>query len=261
MTACAQGTGGRYRATRQSLPTWAISRPGKEAIFQPPLFIRWLNHLGSRAAFRFSRLSIFSQQGPFFLPHSHPSTPYPHITLICLFPILCFDHLVLTRSLNLQNITCPPRHPPKIVRGVLGTIHWDRAHLLHQIQPLLLDNPAYKWLKPPSLHLLLSMLQSLALMLLSFLPQNQRGIPIMLAFLSGGLCFHVDYCEQALICTILSLPSNIEHTELSHLLQNHLSAYASMRSVKVVRDTKGGVCAFIQCEASHYSVPSLTALS
>ncbi len=43
----------------------------------------------------------------------------------------------------------------------------------------------------------------------------------------------------------------MEHAELTHLLSSHLSGYASMKSVKVVRDTKGGVCAFIQCEVSY----------
>lgn len=40
----------------------------------------------------------------------------------------------------------------------------------------------------------------------------------------------------------------MEHAELSHLLAGHLSGYTPFKSVKVVRDTKGGVCAFIQCE-------------
>ncbi|TEB38965.1 hypothetical protein FA13DRAFT_1785235 [Coprinellus micaceus] len=45
-----------------------------------------------------------------------------------------------------------------------------------------------------------------------------------------------------------SLPSNIDQTELTRLLSEHLSEYAEVKSIKVVRDSKGGICAFVQCE-------------
>ncbi|CAL1694040.1 unnamed protein product [Somion occarium] len=45
-----------------------------------------------------------------------------------------------------------------------------------------------------------------------------------------------------------SLPSNMDHIELGRLLSDHLSGYPQVQTVKVVRDAKGGVCAFIQCE-------------
>ncbi|EPQ60378.1 hypothetical protein GLOTRDRAFT_124137 [Gloeophyllum trabeum ATCC 11539] len=45
-----------------------------------------------------------------------------------------------------------------------------------------------------------------------------------------------------------SLPTNIEHQELTRLLSEHLSQYAEVKNIKVVRDAKGGVCAFVQCE-------------
>ncbi|KIP10106.1 hypothetical protein PHLGIDRAFT_115741 [Phlebiopsis gigantea 11061_1 CR5-6] len=47
-----------------------------------------------------------------------------------------------------------------------------------------------------------------------------------------------------------SLPSNMDHHELTRQLTDHLSDYPEIKSVKVVRDTKGGVCAFAQCESA-----------
>ncbi|KAF9454072.1 hypothetical protein P691DRAFT_770793 [Macrolepiota fuliginosa MF-IS2] len=45
-----------------------------------------------------------------------------------------------------------------------------------------------------------------------------------------------------------SLPSNVDQAELTRLLTGHLSEHAEIKSIKVVRDSKGGVCAFVQCE-------------
>ncbi|THV07593.1 hypothetical protein K435DRAFT_959667 [Dendrothele bispora CBS 962.96] len=45
-----------------------------------------------------------------------------------------------------------------------------------------------------------------------------------------------------------SLPVNVEPRELSRLLSQHLADYGQVKSVKVIRDSKGGVCAFVQCE-------------
>ncbi|KAG6862152.1 hypothetical protein C0995_004234 [Termitomyces sp. Mi166 len=45
-----------------------------------------------------------------------------------------------------------------------------------------------------------------------------------------------------------SLPSNIDHQELTRLLSEHLSEHTEVKNIKVVRDSKGGVCAFVQCE-------------
>lgn len=47
-----------------------------------------------------------------------------------------------------------------------------------------------------------------------------------------------------------SLPSNVDQAELTRLLTGHLSEHAEIRSIKVIRDSKGGVCAFVQCEDS-----------
>ncbi|KAF8221675.1 hypothetical protein L208DRAFT_659669 [Tricholoma matsutake] len=45
-----------------------------------------------------------------------------------------------------------------------------------------------------------------------------------------------------------SLPSAIDQQELSRLLSEHLSEHTEVKNIKVVRDSKGGVCAFVQCE-------------
>ena len=45
-----------------------------------------------------------------------------------------------------------------------------------------------------------------------------------------------------------SLPANVERGELAQQLSDHLTAYSQIKTVKVVRDNRGGVCAFVQCE-------------
>ena len=55
-----------------------------------------------------------------------------------------------------------------------------------------------------------------------------------------------------------SLPSNIDHQELTRLLSEHLSAHAEVKSIKVVRDAKGGVCAFVQCEVKPNTVAPIS---
>lgn len=47
-----------------------------------------------------------------------------------------------------------------------------------------------------------------------------------------------------------SLPPNAEQQELATALTAHLSEYDEVKSIKVIRDSKGGVCAFVQCEDS-----------
>lgn len=44
----------------------------------------------------------------------------------------------------------------------------------------------------------------------------------------------------------------MEQPELAHLLSEHLSEHAEVKNIKVVRDQKGGVCAFVQCEVSFH---------
>ncbi|KAF8167683.1 hypothetical protein B0H34DRAFT_792378 [Crassisporium funariophilum] len=45
-----------------------------------------------------------------------------------------------------------------------------------------------------------------------------------------------------------SLPSNIDQVDLTRMLMDHLSEHTQIKNIKVVRDSKGGVCAFVQCE-------------
>lgn len=45
-----------------------------------------------------------------------------------------------------------------------------------------------------------------------------------------------------------SLPSRVDQLELKRVLTDHLSKFAVVKSIKVVRDSRGGVCAFVQCE-------------
>ncbi|THH00669.1 hypothetical protein EW026_g1882 [Hermanssonia centrifuga] len=51
-------------------------------------------------------------------------------------------------------------------------------------------------------------------------------------------------------CSIFvgSLPSNIDVAELTTLLATHLSLFPEAKKVKVLRDTKGGPCGFVQCD-------------
>ncbi|KDR85423.1 hypothetical protein GALMADRAFT_234290 [Galerina marginata CBS 339.88] len=45
-----------------------------------------------------------------------------------------------------------------------------------------------------------------------------------------------------------SLPSNMDQGDLTRMLMDHLSEHNQIKNIKVVRDSKGGVCAFVQCE-------------
>ncbi|KAL0071781.1 hypothetical protein AAF712_000703 [Marasmius tenuissimus] len=45
-----------------------------------------------------------------------------------------------------------------------------------------------------------------------------------------------------------SLPPHIDNNELVRLLTEHLSEHAEVKCVKVIRDNKGGACAFVQCQ-------------
>ncbi|KAI9512564.1 hypothetical protein F5148DRAFT_853195 [Russula earlei] len=47
-----------------------------------------------------------------------------------------------------------------------------------------------------------------------------------------------------------SLPTNVEHEELSARLKDHLSIYVDVNLVRIIRDSRGGVCAFVQCDDS-----------
>jgi hypothetical protein len=58
-----------------------------------------------------------------------------------------------------------------------------------------------------------------------------------------------------------SLPSNMEQPELTRLLTEHLSEHAEVKNIKVVRDSKGGVCAFVQCEVCNRLFASTNSLT
>ncbi|KAI0375139.1 hypothetical protein BV20DRAFT_1048323 [Pilatotrama ljubarskyi] len=45
-----------------------------------------------------------------------------------------------------------------------------------------------------------------------------------------------------------SLPTSFTQAELTQRLTDHLSGHIPIKATKVVRDSRGGVCAFIQCE-------------
>ncbi|KAF9270021.1 hypothetical protein L218DRAFT_7553 [Marasmius fiardii PR-910] len=45
-----------------------------------------------------------------------------------------------------------------------------------------------------------------------------------------------------------SLPPHIDNNELARLLSRHLAEHAEVKCVKVIRDNKGGACAFVQCQ-------------
>lgn len=49
---------------------------------------------------------------------------------------------------------------------------------------------------------------------------------------------------------IFSLPTNVDHAELSARLKDHLSAYVDVNLVRIIRDSRGGVCAFVQCNVN-----------
>ncbi|KAJ8597592.1 hypothetical protein M405DRAFT_389081 [Rhizopogon salebrosus TDB-379] len=57
-----------------------------------------------------------------------------------------------------------------------------------------------------------------------------------------------------------SLPTNIEHLELARMLSDHLSGHPEVQTVKVVRDSKGGTCAFIQCQDAETAATLITNL-
>jgi len=68
-----------------------------------------------------------------------------------------------------------------------------------------------------------------------------------LAFSSEGTLLRHKLALMFII-NFPSLPTNIEHLELTRMLSDHLSGHPEVQTIKVVRDSKGGTCAFIQCQ-------------
>ena len=75
----------------------------------------------------------------------------------------------------------------------------------------------------------------------------------MLASLSEGEAT-VSLCNlpyPVLLTRIVhSLPPDVDEGEVAQPLREHLATYASIKDVKIIRDSKGGLCAFVQCEVS-----------
>jgi len=67
-----------------------------------------------------------------------------------------------------------------------------------------------------------------------------------LVSLLEGLFVRPSNLAYLLTC-LGSLPSNVDQGDLSRMLMDHLSEHTQIKNVKVVRDSKGGVCAFVQC--------------
>ncbi|CAK5280300.1 unnamed protein product [Mycena citricolor] len=57
-----------------------------------------------------------------------------------------------------------------------------------------------------------------------------------------------------------SLPTNIDQVQLCRLLTEHLSPYAEVK-IKIVRDSKGGFCAFVQCKSAEAASNLITTLN
>ena len=69
----------------------------------------------------------------------------------------------------------------------------------------------------------------------------------MLVCSSEGSC-RISSSPFGVLMPSLSLPANVDHAELTRRLTDHLAEHTEIKGIKVVRDNKGGVCAFVQCE-------------
>lgn len=67
-------------------------------------------------------------------------------------------------------------------------------------------------------------------------------------FVGRLVCSHLQNLH--IVTRRASLPSNVDQGDLSRMLMVHLSEHTQIKNVKVVRDSKGGVCAFVQCMVS-----------
>lgn len=59
---------------------------------------------------------------------------------------------------------------------------------------------------------------------------------------------HIIYCRT--YSRFASLPTATDYLDIHRQLTEHLREHQEIKSVKVVRDSKGGTCAFAQCEVS-----------
>jgi hypothetical protein len=58
------------------------------------------------------------------------------------------------------------------------------------------------------------------------------------------------FTDRSTIQRRFSLPTTVDHAELSARLKEHLSAYVEVNFVRIIRDSRGGVCAFVQCNVN-----------
>ncbi|KAG1813254.1 uncharacterized protein BJ212DRAFT_422216 [Suillus subaureus] len=75
-----------------------------------------------------------------------------------------------------------------------------------------------------------------------------QGIPLAVNEGCDDSKKSTDKIVQDASIFIGSLPTNIDHLELTRMLSDHLSDHPEVQTIKVVRDSKGGTCAFIQCQ-------------
>ncbi|KAI0319752.1 hypothetical protein OF83DRAFT_1082036 [Amylostereum chailletii] len=57
-----------------------------------------------------------------------------------------------------------------------------------------------------------------------------------------------------------SLPPDVDHAEISQKLTEYLSVYTEINQVKVIRDNRGGACAFVQCKNSESAAQLISTL-
>jgi hypothetical protein len=81
------------------------------------------------------------------------------------------------------------------------------------------------------------------------------------SLLAGAHAFpsypHISTNPSTIKCRF-SLPTTVDHAELSARLREHLSAYVEVNFVRIIRDSRGGVCAFVQCNVN---VPTFNRIS
>jgi hypothetical protein len=53
---------------------------------------------------------------------------------------------------------------------------------------------------------------------------------------------------RAYLTNAASLPPHIDHIDLGRRLSDHLAPFVAVKQVKVIRDNRGGVCAFVRCK-------------
>lgn len=89
------------------------------------------------------------------------------------------------------------------------------------------------------------------------LPRKQNRLPQDASVFVGRCVSSFNPSTRCIISPVSSLPGHVDQSSLARLLSEHLSSHTQVQNVKVVRDGKGGICAFIQCEVSMASTSQL----